>query len=136
MNLHIQNPYPSGLALHLFAFAGQLIELFSVDLQGRIHGRDLVVVAKEAHDRLPDLLPGGCHRRFCQHPAGSILGVGGLSQQKHCPVGLLFFCQKSAELCGISQTDRKNSLRIRIESSRMAYLFLFYDSAELRHHVV
>lgn len=60
----------------------------------------------------------------------------GLSQQKHCPVGLLFFCQKSAELCGISQTDRKNSLRIRIESSRMAYLFLFYDSAELRHHVV
>ena len=38
----------SGLPLHLHALAGQIAELPSVDLQGRVHGRDLVIIPHKA----------------------------------------------------------------------------------------
>ena len=56
---------------------------------------------------------------------GNVLGIRLLSQKKDSFICFLLFRKKSAKLCGISYTYRKNSLRIRIESSCMTDFFLF-----------
>ena len=63
--------------------------------------------------------------KLCRRIAGNILGVRLLPQKENGLVGFLLFREKSAKLCGISDTYRKNSLRIGIESSCMTDFFLF-----------
>ena len=78
-----------GGALHLAALPGQLIELLALDLDGGVHGGDLLDGAPEAgQDSLQ--LPGG-HRggSLLQHRAGGVLGVGDQTQTQPGQIFLL-----------------------------------------------
>ena len=88
MDFQRKDPHPAGLALHLFSFSGELIELFPAYLQGRVHGRNLIVVSQKAKDCLPDLLLPCRNGRRAKHRSGHILGVCRLSQKQHGLIGL------------------------------------------------
>ena len=69
-----------GLALHLLALTGQLIELLSLDFNSGVHGRKLLQVPGEPLQQVRELLPRRGDGVFLQDFPAGILGIGDNAQ--------------------------------------------------------
>ena len=135
-NLDCRQIHMSCLPFHFFARSGQLIELFPIDLQCRIHGWDLVIAADKTGDHFTYLCFTHRHFPLFQNGSRDILGICDLSQQKFChiflgPVRQHFTCSGS-----IPQTYRKHTGSLWIQCTCVPYLFLPADPAKLGYHIM
>ena len=64
------------LARDLLALAGKVVELLAVDLDGRVHRRDLLDLAEKARQRRAHLVLRDGHGALFERFAGRILRVG------------------------------------------------------------
>ena len=120
----IMDHHRSRLTFHGFTGSCQLIQPFSIHLQSRIHRRDLIVRADKAFDHLQHLLWIFFYWPFLQDLPADVLGVRVDTQKQYRPVHLTVICQHIAQSGSLPQTDRKNSLCVRVQGACMPDLFL------------
>ena len=123
-------------AFNFFALPGQVAELFSIDLERRIHRRHLRVFALKRGGCLPDPAFRAVYGTGFQNRPCCILCIRADTQKHVGAVDLVCICQKAAYLCGASEADRKNADRGRIKRSGMADLLLAENMPQLCYHIV
>ena len=116
----LKNGDGSGLALHLLALSGQLVELFAVDLQSRIHGGHLENIPPEPGKDPFHISRGEVDGLFRQRGAGHVLGVRGPAQKQHSLVGLFRVLEELHPPGGPAHEDRQDPRGHRVQGPAVA----------------
>ena len=138
--IHLQdldpvNGYLSWFPFHLDAPAGQVTEFLTVDLQRRVHGRNLGNLSCIASDHFLYLILRNRDIPGRQHRSRHVLGIRLYTEQQRRLILLVLVCQKIADLCGPSDADRENAHRVRIQRSRMSDFSDLQNTAKPGNHV-
>ena len=126
----------SGLTLDLNTFSGQLIQLFTLMFDCRVHGRNLKDLTCKGADHLPERIPVGNGVILFQDFSCHILCIRNNTQPQDRPVLFIRLQKQVAQPCRTSHTDRKNPPSLRVEGSHMSDLFLSGHPAQLIDHIV
>ncbi len=121
----------AGLSLHLTAAAGDLVELFSADLDRRIHGRQLVDLAAKACERGVQRGVGDVGIAPLQHGAGGILRV---RRDAEAQPGEVFLLRSLGELHsarGAAEKHGEQPGRHRVERSGVTHALFVQRTAQL-----
>ena len=106
---------------YLYALTCQLIQLFAVDFDCRIHRRQLHLLAgKLRQHRFQLLFAEGRHRHRFDNLTAVIAGNGLRSQRKFGNIFLAAFYSKFQQTGCTARKNRKNSCRVRVKSSPMS----------------
>ena len=124
------------LPLDLLTLPRKLIELFSANLDGGIHGRDLLDGAGKARQSRFQRLPCDADRMRLQRFAAGILCVGDKTEAQACDVFLFRVLQKLRTTGRTADEDGQNAGRHRVERSTVADAPLVKNAAQLGCHVL
>ena len=115
----MEGDVPGG-PLHLSALSGQLIELLSLDLDGGVHGGNLLNVPPEGLQSGLQRLQSDVHWVGLQHRAGGVLGVGDLAQAQAGQVLLFTLAGKLYRPGGPAHKHREHPGGHGVQGARVA----------------
>ena len=121
--------------LNLDPLPCQVVEPAAVDLDGRVHRRQLHNLPAELLQRRLHLSLARLHRRAGQHPSGGVEGVGGVAQLKGRGVALVLIGQDIAAFGGPAHKDGQHAGGHRIQRAGVADLAGAQQAAQLCHYI-
>ena len=124
-----------GRPLHLSALPGQLVELLSLDLDGGVHGGDLLNVPPEGFQGCLQRLQSDVCGVGLQHRAGGVLGVGDLAQTQAGQVLLLPLAGELHRPGGPAHKHREHPGGHGVQSTRVADAPLAQHPPQLGAHI-
>ncbi len=136
MNFNFMNLYVPCLPFYRLSLSCQLIQLFSVNFQGRVHGRNLRILSLKGLNRLIYFFNRRCNLSGFQDFSRYILGIRNLSQKQDSPISLVPIRKKLTYFGCFSQAHWKHAFRIRVQRTCMPNSLLPQDSPEPGNHVV
>ena len=133
----IIHAYPPRCTFNLFPLAGQLVELFALMLQRRVHGRHLIdLTAKTRQDGFDVLDRKAWHLAPLQHSAFGIAGIGNHPQFDPGAIHLVGFQQVRGKLGGLPQADRQQACRHRVQRAGMPGFLRVEQTAHTLQRVI
>ena len=121
---------------NLFSFAGKVIELLSVDLNRRIHGRQLLLRAREAGKACLYFVSRRTHRRGADGFACGILRVGRKAERKPRNVFLVLRGGKISRFGCAADKHRQHAGCHRVQRTAVTNAACMQDAAQLCHYIV
>ena len=125
----------AGGALHLAAFAGQFVELFSVDFDGGKHGRDLGNIPAELFQYGFQLRRGDLYRLLLQYFARGVLRIGHKAQLQPSHIFLFALVGKFHRAGGPAHKDGQYSGGHGVQRSGMTDALFLQDATQLGAYV-
>ena len=132
----VQNGDVARRALNLLALAGEVVEFLPIDLDGRVHGRDLLLRAAETLQGIPHLVQGHPPVRPLDDRASRVLSVGGKAQGKAGLVGLVLRGGVVGSLGRPAHKNRQDTGGHGVQRAAVADLARPEDTAQLGHHIM